>query len=87
MLMENNNKCCIGIIKWTNNLRQRKVVKRIPIVIRGSKLERILLGKIISIWKFQCMFGLTTNKFGETYIYFVPVRIVGGMHIGLTDIG
>jgi hypothetical protein len=30
MLMENNNnnKCSIGIIKGTNNLKQRKIVKR-----------------------------------------------------------
>jgi len=28
MLVEKNTKCGIGIIKLTNNLRQRKIIKR-----------------------------------------------------------
>jgi len=31
MLMEKNNKCCIGIVKGTSNLRQIKIVKTTPI--------------------------------------------------------
>jgi len=33
------------------------------------------------------MFRLTMNKFSGTHIYFVPTRILGGMQIGLADIG
>jgi len=29
--MEKNNKCCFGIVKWTSNLRQIKIVKTTPI--------------------------------------------------------
>jgi len=32
--MEKNNKCCVDIVKETNHLRQRKIVKRTPIVRR-----------------------------------------------------
>ena len=37
MLVKNNNKCCIDIIKLTNNLRKRKIKKRTHIMWRSSR--------------------------------------------------
>jgi len=36
--MKNNNKCCIRNVKGTNNLRQRKIVKR-TFILRSREQE------------------------------------------------